>query len=339
MYICDEIVRIKCPDAPDGTGRVIEVNRSSLLRSPALAKLIQSTHYLEGCKMIFTFLNDPAVCFEIVKHYLNEGPDCYTRTRLRVYLLVRFKVVDRFLIHGRLYLLANKLALPGLMVIAYECLEEAERLMSPAHCVTMTSLVFGVNSGFDKLIKDWCMKHVGIHFAVLHITKEWNELVPYLDSDFRATWARLVHANVAILTAIEEEADDKALEEMINQMEQSHRGGVVSAIEDPANEMSFEEVINQVRSETKDHHCDEEWEDIELQTLKKNKAADGTKEKTKPGIFKVSRRARPWAKTRTTVPNTNSAKARELMGISEDGDKKGKKRTTGYSYRLTHFLQ
>lgn len=289
--------------------------------------------------MILTFLNDPAVCFEIVKNYLDEGPDCYTRTRLRVYLLVRYKVVDRFLIHGRLYLLANKLALPGLMVIAHECLEEAERLMSPAHCVTMTSLVFGVNSGFDKLIKDWCMKHVGIHFAVLYITKEWNELVPYLDSEFRATWAKLVQANVAILTAIEEEADDKALEEMLNQMEQSHRASVVSAIENPANDTSFEEVISQVLSETKDQLCDEEWEDIELQTLKGKKAAGCSKEKIKPGMSKVSRRARSWANTRTTVPNTKSAKARELMGISQDADKKCKKRTTGYSYRFTHFLQ
>lgn len=337
--IRDEVIRIKCPDAPDGTGKVIEVQRSSLLRSPTLAKLIHSTHYLEGCNMTLTFLSDPAVCFEIAKSYLDEGPDCYTRTRLRVYLLVRYKVVDRFLIHGRLYLLAQKLALPGLMEIAYECLEEAERLMKPSYCVTMTSLVFGIKSGFDKLIKDWCMKHVGIHFAILHITKEWNELVPHLEPDFRAKWAKLVLANVAILTAIEEEADDKALEEMINQMEQPHQGSVVSAIEDSGNEMSLEEVISQVLSETKDEPCDEEWEDIELQSLEDDKAADGTKGKSKSGTVKTSRRSRPWTKTRTQVPNTKSAKARELMGMNQDMDKNCKKRASVYSKRLSRFLQ
>lgn len=335
--ISDEIVHVKCPDTPDGTGKVIEVKRSSLLRSPALAKLILSTYYLEGCDMIITFLHDPAVCFEIVKNYLNEGPDRYTRTRLRVYLLVRYKVIDRFLIHGRLYLLAKKLSLPGLMEIAYECLEEAERLMTPSHCVTMTSLIFGIKFGFDKRMKDWCMKHVGIHFAVLHMTTEWNELVPNLDPDFRKKWAKLVLANVAILTAIEEEADDKALEEMIHQMEQAHQGSVVSAIEGSTNEMSFEEVISQVLSETKDEPFDEDWEDMELQTIE-DKAA-GAKAKSKPGAVKASRRARPWTKSRIPVPNTRSAKARELMGINQDSERKCTMSTTNYSKRIARFLQ
>lgn len=288
--------------------------------------------------MILTFLSDPAVCFEVLKSYLDVGPDWFTKTHLRAYLLARYKAVDRFLIHARLYLLAKKLALPGLMEIAYGCLEDGERLMKPSHCVPITGLVFGVKSGFDKLIKDWCMKHVGNHFAFLHITKEWNELVPHLEPDFRAQWAKLVHANTAILTAIEEEAKDKALEEMLNQMENSHRRGVVSTIEDSANEMSVEEAINQVRSESKDEPCNQEWEDIELQTLNEVKAVDGSKGKKKPGTVKTSRRARPWNKTRTPVPDTKSAKARELMGITQDEEKKSKKRATAYGKRFTRFL-
>lgn len=338
-HISDEFIHIKCPDTPDGTCEVIELKRSSLLRSPTLARLIRSTHYLEGCGMIFTFLNDPAICFKSVKIYLDEGPDCFTKSHLRAYLLPRYTDIDRFLIHGRLYLLAKKLALPGLMAIAYGCLEDAERLMTASHCVMMTRLIFGAESGFDRLLKDWCIKHVANHFASLHTTKEWNELVPRLQPELRAGWGKLVLTYAAILTPIEEEANDKALEETRTLRENSHRRRVVSTNERSANEMSVEEVMNQVRSESNYEHHNEEWEDVELQARNQGKAVDGSKGKNKPGTVKTSRRARPWTKkTRAPVPDTKSAKARKLMGITQDEEKKSKKRAMAYSKRFTRFL-
>ena len=335
--IGDEMVRIRFPRPPDGTGKVIEMTRSSLLRSPVMARLIESSHYLEGCYMILTFPNDSAICFEIVKNYLEDGSDRFTDSRLRAYLLARYKLIDRFLIHIRVYKMAKKLDLAGLMAIAYECLEQAERLMSPTRCVTMTRIIFGVDSGFDKRIKDWCMKHVGFHFAVLYMTKEWNELIPHLDPDFQGKWAKLIDENITILTAIQDEADDQALAEVMNGMEFSHRRGAVSAIRKPANEMSFEEVIRGARSGSKDQPYREDWEDIEPQNPKEPKAGDGKKENVKPRMFKWPRRTTSLVPTHISMPFTHSAKAMEVMGINQDADKKGKKRKTGYRYRLRHF--
>lgn len=334
----DEIINLKAPDAPEGTGKIIEVKRSSVLRSPALARLINSKHYLDGSDMILTFLYDPAVCLEIARSYLDEGPDRYTKTRLRAYLFSRYNIVDRFRIHCRVYLLAKKLGLPGLMEIAYGCLEDAERLMKPSHCIAVTSLVFGAQSGFDKLIKDWCMKHVRIHLTVLHMERKWNQLLPRLESNFKAQYARLVEDNAAILTAIEEEAEERALEEEMNQIERERQAAVVPATERSRSETSVVEITDSVRREHQDDPNGEEWEDIERQTPRDDRAVVRSRKKMKRGKLNNSRASKLQAKTRTPMPDTPSAKAREFLGIDQDADNTYRRRVSAYGKRLTRFL-
>ncbi|MCJ1462629.1 hypothetical protein MMC07_001231 [Pseudocyphellaria aurata] len=334
--IIDEIIRIKC--CSDESSQIVEIRRSHLMQSPTLANLIRSSDFLEGTDMIFTFLDDMAACFVILKEYLGDpvGYDC---TRLRAHMFVRHKVcADKFMVQSNLYLLAKKLALPGLLDIVYECLISLERLMSPSVTITVTQFIFSHKSKFDRPMKDWCMKHVSVNFAVLHMSREWRTIVPRLGLDFRAEWAQLVHANVSILTAITERHDEDALEDMIVQMDHSQLGSVVSAIEHLPHEMNFEEVIDQVQREQKNESDDENDEDVELQPLIQDKEADDTKAKVNPGLFKVSRRSRPWSKSPTPLPEMKSSKARELMGITQDAENKSKKAANGYSKRLPRFL-
>lgn len=334
--ITDEVIRIKFAADTDGPSQVVEIWRSDLMKSPTLNNIICSSHYLEGCEMIISFLNDTAACFVILKEYLEE-PARYDCTRLRVHMFIRHKVcVDKFLIQTSLYLLAKKLRLPGLVEIVYECLQSLERLVSPSVTVTMTELIFSAESKFDRLMKDWCMKHVGINYAVLHMSDEWAAIVPRLDLEFQAKWAQLVDANLSIMTAIEERHDEDTLKEMIVRMDQSQLGSVVSAIEHLISDMGVEEILALVGREDADG---ESKEDVEPQNLTEEKTVGDTKEKAKPGLYKVSRKSRPWSKSYVPLPETTSAKAKELMGLNQDAEIKAKKSATRKSRRFPRFLR
>ena len=317
----DEIVTIKCyndPSEPDQP-EYIKFNCSSLLQSPTLAQVIHSDSYLRGGQMIFEFREDPPACFKIVKRYFRDGPYSFTASILGVYLRRRFTGLSLFIVLVRLHLLATKLALLGLMGITYECLQEAGALAKPGHCLDMASLIFRTNSDFAAVIQDWCMRQIREHFVPLYFKREWNELIPRLNEGFQARWSELVRADRTILAAIEEEDDDEAMEENVDQVEQSHQTSVVPGIVNPPRRNSIDEILDQVRNESMADPDGEDRKDVELQTAKDGNVVDGAK--VKQIKIRTSRKGRPWSKIRLPAPQTESAKARQIIGV--DKGKKG----------------
>ncbi len=316
----DDTIRVMCPDLPDGTGRSFRVKRSSLSRSPTLAEFFKSSHYLDGCNMQLTFMSDPAVCFQIVQTYLDEGPDMYTKTRLRVYVTMNYRIADRFVVLVRLHSLAKKLALPSLMDMTYEAIVEGERLVTPSFCITIASVVFSKNAGFDKLLKDWCLKHIGYHFLALKNIREWCDALKVLEYELKEQWSKLLEANTAVLAAIEEQASEKAVERIISGMSTESQGNAISAIE--REETTVEEFIKRVKEE-EGRRSDDDWEELEFISEEDQTLTD-TKAREMLGMTTPTKSKRPEKKetpkefpiTRSiSVGSPETAKARAVMGL------------------------
>lgn len=259
----DETITVKCPDAPDGTGLIFEVKKSTLIRSPAFARFCESEDYRPGCHMQLTFINDPAVCFQVVVHYLEEGPDRFGQIRLSVFVHTHFKIRDRFILLVRLYHLALKMELPVLSDMSFAVIREIERDMSAGYCITMASLIFARNARFDKRMKEWCTKHIRNYVFHLSQIKEWIQVVPDLDQHLQQQWAKLVEQNKRLISAIHEEMlgtrkDDADDEKSMSSHSDYRRTS--AQVEQHIQDLKVEEVIQEAMKQDPD--SDPEWEDV-----------------------------------------------------------------------------
>ena len=365
----DETLTIKCPDAPDGTGQVFEVKKSTLIRSPAFARFCQSDSFLPGCHMHLTFMTDPAICFKIAIYYLEEGPDRYNKTRLSVFLRAHFKTVDRFILLGRLYFLAMRMELPGLFDMCYTIMEDYEHDMTAGYCITMASLIFARDASYDKRMKEWCMRYIRNYLLHLSQIREWRDLVPQLDPELQHHWAKLVENNKRVIAAIEEERIGTAKDETMSLSSIEDQRRISTRVEDHLQDLKVEEVIHEVLGEQAD--SDQEWEDVE--SLLREKIPDKTAQDTEVAPSRLSddkansvlglspskkkidaivewhnsrlkpkekaKEDAPWMENCGPVANPEVAKARAVMGINTiNGKLTGhkKRRFSRKVYSLLH---
>ena len=240
------------------------VQRSALLRSPALAEFFASLDYLPGCKMNLHFMNDPGSCFDVVQTYLENGPDCYPMLRLKVYINRLTKDADRFIVLIRLYKFAIKLKLIYLKNMAFEVIHDLEWEMSAECCPKIAQLVFAHQSPYDNTIKGWILKHIGHFYKKLNRSNTWAALVPILDPELGQHWATMNVSGNRILSMIAEEATDMAVTDVLARFPTSAQDSAVSAVEGPptstsptkseastqTNDSSFTEVANKPEPST-----------------------------------------------------------------------------------------
>lgn len=255
----NEFITVKCPDKEDGAGRVFHFQRAVLQRSPILNQFFNSRYYIPGCEMRLTFVVDPAICLEIVYDYLQAGPDLFRQTVLRVRLTMRFKVVDRAVILLRLYALAQKLDLPGLMDLAFGVLIDGDKLIKPDDCVTLASLVFAPHADFDAKLKDWCISHVRRNAKELQHARIWHQVVSKVDQDLTQRWAELMELKPERLDPV-----DEALEDAQMRTNLDLTFGPASPLPRPAAAASKEESFQYTLDEVALKHrpgteSDEEW--------------------------------------------------------------------------------
>ena len=191
------------------------MSRSILSQSPTFAAFFQSPDYLHGSRTLVTFMSDPAACFEIIQQYLTEGPESYTKTRLRVFVTIRYKIMDRLLVLIRLHALTHKLALPALESMAFDSIVELDRYVKPEHCITLASLVFTAKAGFQPSIKSWCLGHVAKSFHILRDNTEWRDLLWLLDVELFMQWEHWMTLNPTISPSPNSSADGRTVEEVI----------------------------------------------------------------------------------------------------------------------------
>jgi hypothetical protein len=264
--------------------------------------------------MLLTFFDDPAGCFQILKCYLDDGPDCYTKTRLRVHVTLRYKVTERFIILGRLYMLAKKLALGGLVDMAYETIVDCEQSLTPTSCFAMASLVYGPDaSAFDQPLKDWCLKHIENHFFALNDNENWwAEMMGPLEPNLGRHWADLVKANGSSVSASEDQDDQSLLEGIIYDMGSSGRAGIISVIEERSYANDVQRVLEEVWAE-ENSVSDDEWEKVEHEA-----SEPGSPETTAAVVSNIGKdmmKGSENVKALGLLFKNDSAKARSVMGM------------------------
>lgn len=264
--------------------------------------------------MVLTFVDESAAaCFQILKYYLDEGPDCYTKTRLRVHVTLHYKLIQRFVILGKLYMLGKKLALGGLMNLAYETIIDGERSMTPATCFAMATLVYDSEAGFDKLLKDWCLKLVENHFFALYEMDDWwRELVYQLEPDLGRHWAKLVATNGCLMSAFKDKADQVWLEGIVHEMANRGHTGTISVIEEYSYAMDVQHILEEVWAEGKDTG-DGGWGRVK-------KVADQPRspKKTAAAINNIGMdmmKGNGNSKSLSVLLNHDSPKVRSVMGL------------------------
>lgn len=258
----DDTITVKCPDRDDGAGRNFEFQCSVLQRSPTLAKFFESPHYLPGCEMRLTFVVDPAICIDIAYKYLQEGPDVFKQTMLRVQLTMRYKLVDRSIILIRLHSLAKKLELPGLMDMAIGVLCEGNSAIKALDCVTLSSLIFAKAANFDNKLKDWCIDHVTRYLPELEHSQVWQDVLWRADVELAHRWAQLLETKGSRLDTVDEGAEDAEMNTLMTksydnlQVPSPHSGSTAIS-----KEQSFQDVLDEVaQGNVKPELTDEEWE-------------------------------------------------------------------------------
>ena len=288
------------------------MRRSALLRSPTLIEFFRSEDYLHGCKMLLTF-EDPAACIQIVKNYLDEGPDCYTKTRLKVHVTLRYKMIDRFVVLVKLYILAQKLALGGLMDIAYENIVEGEQSITPPICFAMTALAYEPEVGVDKSLKDWCLKLVGDHFFALYDMDEWwTEMEYQLDPELGRHWANLVTANGCLINVFEDKVERTWLAGIVNEMAQGGHVGIISIMEEYSYAKDVQHILEEVWAEDNETSDEDGWEDLEQAPDKSRSAKKSAAAINKIGMGMMKR---DRSSSLSNFLNDESAKARSVMGM------------------------
>lgn len=270
--------------------------------------------------MQITFMSDPAACFQIARNYLDEGPDIYNMTRLRLFVTMNYRVVDRFIILVRLHLLAKKMALPGLMDMAYDAMVEGERLIIPPSCITIASVVFSKNAGFDKLLKDWCVNLVRCHLIALKNIEEWYDALETLEPELSEQWTMLLDINSAILAFIDEEASKRSVgkeapRKAVSGMSTEGHGNAITTVE--KQDLTVEELIKKVREEER-RPSEDGWENVE-QLIREDQTLADTKARELLGIdpfrnMEPEGKGEPTTEAKAMVP-PEMAKARSVMGL------------------------
>lgn len=317
----DEMISVKATKVTDGVEKTLEIKTSSLMRSPLFYSFFKTEAYLHGCKMQLNFENDPAECFEILKNYLDEGPDRYTQQSIRIHIGFRYTMINRFVILIKLYALAGKLGLLVLKHLAYECMEEAERLVQDSFCLTLASLIYGKKAGFDKKLKGWCFKQISIHFRALLKSEEWADGVEWLDPELVAKWRDLVDTNESFESAVHNQAPPAFLERMVNNMPASRQGNLVSSIEERFKNMTREEVIRDVMLEKTNRAA-------AAAAVTSPSAASNYRE-TRKTREKQKRSSESWEEFGSTESGRSrfytNPKARDVLGIGKRGRNRPKK--------------
>ncbi|KAL8726887.1 MAG: hypothetical protein Q9181_005895 [Wetmoreana brouardii] len=339
----DDTMIIKCPDREDGAGRIFYFKRSVLRRSPTLAKFFESAYYLQGCNMHLTFVVDPAVCIDIVYKYLEDGPDIFRQTVLRVQLTMRYKLIDRSIILVRLYALAQKLDLPSLTEMTFGVLCSGDLQLTAANCLTLSSLVFAHTAGFDKKLKDWCFDHVKQRHTELEGTALWNETLWKTEMELSQRWTQLMDEMEEMnlpLDTVNEVTESPELRQSIQHIA-SGEDGRDSSSTTVSKEQGFQEVLDEVAQGVGDN--DEVWDRTPPAAGKNPGNADKIMrllgpDKASPGGLKRANSSHGILNTpRSSVVSPTFNKAHFVMGYpgTEEQVKKNRRSSMSSTYALS----
>ena len=194
----DEIITIVCKHDLASSLTPLTSKRSALQRSPTLAKFFQSSDYLVGSGTRLEFHESGVACLQVIKEYLENGPDIYTADMLRSHATLEtatHKACD-FLLVVYVHKLAAKLGLHSLMNLAYAVLYKLECSVTPQDCINLIGLIFDNNYHFDNAMQNWLLEQVDRHFYHLSGSCEWANVLVQSSTEFKVLWANVTLAHL-----------------------------------------------------------------------------------------------------------------------------------------------
>lgn len=227
----DDFITIHCPGEAEGhIAREFLMKRSALERSQVLYQYFQSKAYRFGCGIRLHFYQVPAVCFGLVKNYLEMGPDRYSLSHMiddvsqyyssegkRIGILIQ---THRF---------ARQLEIGGLKNMTWAAIKEEESALTVENVIYLTSFIFAKDGGFGRELKSWLLGHVKKHVQFLNgnpmvsidpCMRTWEEMVSTLSSGFRKEWKNLVKSEKTSLASVgEEDAQEMAITRALQGMD------------------------------------------------------------------------------------------------------------------------
>ena len=202
----DEELTIRCHDG--AKTRDFIITRSNLARSPVFQKFFQSDHFAPHCDLLIAFRLDPAAVFDIVKHYLEQGPELFDTTILNVYVHTRYRTMDQIILLVRLCRMAHNMGLWCLHNMAYNLLVNSNRLIDASILPILAKLIFATGANYHQSVRAWCLSHARHHFLQLKDSKDWARSLLLTGGSLRAEWQIMTAQHAEEVAALEAVPDD-----------------------------------------------------------------------------------------------------------------------------------
>ncbi|KAL9101828.1 MAG: hypothetical protein Q9163_002953 [Psora crenata] len=333
----NDTLTIRCPDGEQPRARIFKIRRQTLARSPTFAKFFSSAYYLPNSDMLVSFMNDPAAVFDIVKRYLEQGPELFDSTRLRVHVLRRYKALERTVVLIRLCRMADNMGLWYLHQMALKILVDENCSITAPMLPTIASLIFASEANYCHHLREWCLLQASHHFATLKDTGDWARSLATSDDELRKGWKIMVDQHKLEPGMLEDKVDGEVLEGRVHRITlQEYR----RAISTTTGTEPTEKTPNYLKNEAPRMEAEsdlEDWEDITAIGTPSLDEEDATSTETKTGPM-LDTTASISALRRTA--NAETAKARLVMGIDNgfrSGSNEGRK-AKGRKSRIISML-
>ena len=144
-------------------------------------------------------MNDPAAVLDIVIRYLDQGPELFDTTTLRVYIYRHYTTLARIVVMVRLCKVANNLGLWYLHEMAFGILEDGSRDITAHMLPTVANLVFAVKANQHTCVKEWCLGHIGHHFLDLKDDENWSRCLTVSEEELSLQWNKMIQQNADII--------------------------------------------------------------------------------------------------------------------------------------------
>ena len=160
--------------------------RSVLSRSPTLAALFASKHYLEGTDTILWFLNVHSTVLLIAIQYLFFGHEWLVPT------LPMYTSNERIYIYVRVYFLAKRLELQELEDRAFFMLTKYKLDIGPEEIIDMAPIIYENPDEKDARIRNYFQGCVQKYLRQLLTLQEWRVILRDTRPSFAADMFELV---------------------------------------------------------------------------------------------------------------------------------------------------
>ena len=182
--------------------------------------------------MLISFMNDPASVFDVIKRYLEEGPDRFDSTTLRVYMYRHWATVDRIVVLVRLCRMARNMGLWTLHGMVHDILVDENRFITAPMLPMLATFIFANRSFYDQSLKDWCIAHIGHHFLELKDYQPWSNALQVCEDSLTTEWNKMLQQNEDIIFTLENHLGEDVLEKKIHRLSYREQDLAIAVLSD-----------------------------------------------------------------------------------------------------------